>query len=222
MAALLAYLCLAYAVVLGLFHPLHRPKRSGDFKAYLIYFSAFFVFFFLGPCLLLMLVRGMNLGSLEAIGLTLGNLGRSLTVMAIGAPVAVLAGWIGSGDPAIRIFYPFSKEACRSGGSFVAFELAYIILYYPAWEFLYRGILFFPLVPALGLFPALALQTLLSTLYHIGHPPSEILASVAAGFIFGLIAFWTGSFLTTAFLHATVGVSTDAFLFLRFHRRQAA
>jgi membrane protease YdiL (CAAX protease family) len=223
MASVLAYLGFAFLVVLGFFHPLHRSRRQrGDFRAYLIYFAAFFAFFFLVPCVLIALVRGGGLASLEEIGLTTGHVTRGLTIMALGAPVAVLSGWIGSGDRALRGFYPFSKEACRSAGKLAAFELAYIILYYPAWEFLFRGVLFFPFVPAIGLIPALAVQTALSTLYHLGHPPSEILASAAAGLVFGLIAFWTGSFFYGVFLHAAVGVSTDTFIYLRFYRRQTA
>jgi membrane protease YdiL (CAAX protease family) len=220
-AIVLAYLCLAYAVVLGFFHPLHRRKVAGDFKAYLLYFAAFFFFFFLMPCLLLIFIRGETLGSLEAIGLGWGNLGRGLPLTAVGVPVAILAGWVGSRDPALGNFYPFSREALRSGRSFAAYELAYVLLYYTAWEFLYRGILFFPMIPAIGLVPALAVETLLSTLYHIGHPRSEILAAAGAGVIFGLIAYWTGSFFYTALLHAAVGVSTDTFLFQRFHRGKA-
>ena len=221
MAIVLAYLCLAYLIVLTFFHPIRRRKVGGDFKPYLFYFAAFFAFFFLVPCALLILTRGETLSSLRAIGLGLGAIGRGLPLASVGLPVTVLAGWIGSRDPALRNFYPFSKEALRSRRAFAAYELAYVVLYYPAWEFLYRGILFFPLIPAIGLVPALGVETLLSTLYHIGHPASEILAAVGAGIIFGLIAFWTGSFFYTALLHAAVGVSTDTFLFLRFRGEKA-
>jgi membrane protease YdiL (CAAX protease family) len=220
-AVILAYLCLAYAIVLTVFHPLRRRRAGGDFRAYLFYFAAFFVFFFFVPCLLLVLVRGGAPASLSAIGLGPGDLGRGLPIVAVGVPVAILAGWIGSRDPALREFYPFSKEALHSVRRFAAYELAYILLYYTAWEFLYRGILFFPLIPAIGLVPALGVETLLSTLYHIGHPPSELLAAAGAGLVFGLIAYWTGSFFYTALLHAAVGVSTDTFIFQRFRRETA-
>lgn len=213
---ILAYLCLAYLVVLGFFHPLHRrPRSGGDFSAYLLYFAAFFFFFCFAPCILLVFVRGETLGSLAAVGLGLGNAARGLPLAGVGVPVAIISGWVGARDPALRNFYPFSKEALRSPGAFLSFESAYVLFYYTAWEFLYRGILFFPLIPAIGLVPALAIETLLSTLYHIGHPPSEILASAGAGVIFGLVAFWTGSFFYTVLLHAAVGVSTDTFLYLR-------
>lgn len=222
MGIILAYLCAAYLVVLVFFHPLHRPRTGRDLPAYLLYFAAFFFFFCLAPCVLIIFVRGETSGSLASIGLGLGNIGRGLPLTAVGVPVAILAGLIGSRDPALRDFYPFSKEALRSRRSFLSFELAYVLFYYTAWEFLYRGILFFPLIPAIGLVPALAVETLLSTLYHIGHPPAEILAAVGAGVIFGLVAFWTGSFFYTVLLHAAVGVSTDTSIYLRTRRAKAA
>jgi membrane protease YdiL (CAAX protease family) len=143
-----------------------------------------------------------------------------LIIAAGGAPLAVLAGFIGSRDARLRRFYPFSKSACRSARTFIVFEAAYLFLYYAAWEFYYRGILFFPLIPVLGLVPALALQTIVSTLHHLGHPPSELFASLAAGVVFGLIAYFTGSFLYTIFLHGLTGISTDTFIFLRRYLRK--
>ena len=69
MAPLLAYLCIAYALVVGLFHPLHRPRRDRDLRPYIIYFVAFFVLFFLGPLFLVIVIRGGAPGSLAAVGL---------------------------------------------------------------------------------------------------------------------------------------------------------
>ena len=62
---------------------------------------------------------------------------------------------------------------------FVIYETACSLLYHIAWEFLFRGVLFFPLVPLVGLVPALAVQTIASTLYHYGHTASEVFAAAA-------------------------------------------
>ncbi|MGZ5424289.1 MAG: CPBP family glutamic-type intramembrane protease, partial [Candidatus Aminicenantales bacterium] len=132
-----------------------------------------------------------------------------------GLPLAILAGFIGSRDPALQKMYPFAKTACADRRMFAGYELSYVVLYYLPWESVFRGVLFLPLVPAIGLIPALAVQTVISTLLHIGHPDSEILAAAGAGLAFGLIAFFTGSFVYPLILHASAGVSTDTFLFLR-------
>jgi membrane protease YdiL (CAAX protease family) len=213
------YLASAFALGMTFFHYRRFLKKGDDFRAFLGYFFAFFCLFLVLPCLIIVIFSPAPLLFLKEAGLSPGNMGRGLMIAAAGSPLAVLAGFIGSRDVRLRRFYPFSKAACRSPRTFFIFETAYLLLYYTAWEFFYRGVLFLPLVPVLGLIPALALQTVVSTLHHLGHPPSELFASLAAGVVFGLIAYWTGSFLYTIYLHALTGISTDTFIYFRDFRR---
>jgi membrane protease YdiL (CAAX protease family) len=217
-AVLLLYLSAAFALAVTVFHRRRFLKQGDDFRALLLYFASFFILFFVVPCGLIFITAREPFQFLKEAGFSLGDYGKGFLIAAIGAPVAVLAGFIGSTDAQLRRFYPFSKSACRTGKKLLAYETAYLFLYYLPWESLFRGILFFPLIPSLGLIPALCLQTILSTLYHIGHPDSEIFASLAAGFLFGGIAYVTGSFLYTFFLHALVGISTDMFIRQRDYR----
>ena len=212
---------MAFALLFSFFHYRQLLQKWDDQRAFLAYFIAVFCLFLVIPTLIIFLFSPDPLLFLKEAGLTLGNWRRGLAVMAAGAPLAVLSGFIGSRDTELSRFYPFSKVACRSPRSFIAFEAAYLLLYYVAWEFLYRGILFFPLIPAIGLVPALSLQTVISTLHHAGHPESEIFAALAAGFIFGLVAYFTGSFIYAILLHALTGICTDTFIYLRSYRRQA-
>ena len=62
------------------------------------------------------------------------------------------------------------------------------------------------------------MQTIISTLLHIGHPDSEVFAAAGAGLAFGLVAYVTGSFVYPLVLHAATGISTDTFLFFRRRR----
>lgn len=208
---------MAFALLFSFFHYRRLLQKWDDLRAFLGYFTAVFCLFLVIPILIIFILSPEPLLFLRGAGLGLGNLRRGLLIAAAGAPLAVLSGFIGSRDAELSRFYPFSKTACRSPETFIGFEGAYLLLYYVAWEFLYRGILFFPLIPAIGLVPALALQTIISTLHHVGHPQSEILASLAAGFIFGLIAYYTGSFIYTIFLHALTGISTDFFIYRRYY-----
>ena len=182
------------------------------------YFSCFFLLFFAGPLGLIFISAREPVLFLKEAGFTFGGHEKGLLIAAIGAPLAILAGFFGSRDAELRRFYPFSKRACRSPLTFLAYEMAYLLLYYLPWEFLFRGILFLPFVSALGLIPALSLQTILSTLYHRGHPDAEVFASLGAGFLFGGIAYITGSFFYTVFLHALAGISTDFFIYRRDYK----
>jgi membrane protease YdiL (CAAX protease family) len=211
----------AFALLFSFFHYRQLIQKWDDRRAFLAYFAAVFCLFLVIPSLIIFLFSPDALLFLKEAGLTLGNWRRGLLIAALGAPLAVLSGFIGSRDAELGRFYPFSKTACRSPRSFIGFEAAYLLLYYVAWEFLYRGILFFPLIPAIGLIPALALQTIISTLHHAGHPQSEIFASLAGGFVFGLVAYFTGSIVYTIVLHALTGISTDTFIYFRDYRRNS-
>jgi membrane protease YdiL (CAAX protease family) len=211
----------AFALLFSFFHYRRLIQKWDDRRAFLAYFAAVFCLFLVIPILIIFLFSPDALLFLKEAGLSLGNWRRGLLIAAVGAPLAVLSGFIGSRDAELGRFYPFSKTACRNPRSFIAFEAAYLLLYYVAWEFLYRGILFFPMIPAIGLIPALALQTIISTLHHAGHPQSEIFASLAGGFVFGLVAYFTGSFIYTIFLHALTGISTDTYIYYRNYRRNS-
>jgi membrane protease YdiL (CAAX protease family) len=212
------YLAAAFGLLFAFFHYQRLLRRWDDFRASLGYFAAHFCLFLAIPVLIILILAPEPRLFLKEAGLSLGNWGRGLAVCAAGAPLAVLSGFIGSRNVELRRFYPLSKIACRTPGRFVAFEAAYLFLYYVAWEFLYRGILFFPLIPSLGLVPALALETIISTLHHAGHPQAEIFAALAAGFVFGLVAYYTGSIVYPIFLHALTGISTDSLIYVRDYR----
>jgi membrane protease YdiL (CAAX protease family) len=217
-ALLYPYLALAFTLMVTVFH--HRALRRGreELRAFILYFASFFLFFLALPLGLIRLTAADPAAFLRAAGFTSGRVGRGLLISALALPFGLAAAFIGSRDPALREQYPFAKAACRAPGIFVAYETAYLFLYYLPWEFLYRGLLFLALVPVLGLLPALALQTIISTIHHFGHPDSEIWAACAAGFAFGLVAWATGSILYTVFIHALVGVGNDTFLCLRRRR----
>lgn len=214
------YLAIAFAAMMTGFHRRTLQAKFGDLRGTILYFVAFFAMFLAVPVLIIVACAPHPGEFLRFVGLTTGHAGTGLLLTAAGVPAALAAGFIGSRDPAMRKQYPFSKEACSSPRRFVLYETAYFLFYYIPWEFLFRGVLFFPMVPLVGLIPALAVQTIASTLYHYGHPASEVFAAAAAGFIFGLIAYATGSIFYTVAIHAMVGIASDTFIC--FRRRPAA
>jgi membrane protease YdiL (CAAX protease family) len=62
---------------------------------------------------------------------------------------------------------------------------------------------------------------MVSTVYHLGHPDTEVLAALGAGFVFGLVAYHTRSVFYAAAIHGLVGLLTDAAL-CRLSRRTSA
>jgi len=212
-------LALAFTLLVTVLHFRGLRRTRGELAAVRLYFVSFFALALAAPLLIAALTAPDLRAALAGWGWTFGRAGRGLALTAVGLPLAVLSGFIGSRDPEMRKTYPFAKGACAGVRTFVGYELSYILLYYVSWESVFRGVLFLPLVPVLGLIPALAVQTTVSTLLHIGHPDTEVFAAAAAGVVFGLVAWATGSFLYPLVLHAATGVATDTFLFLRRDRR---
>jgi membrane protease YdiL (CAAX protease family) len=216
----LAWLAVAFTLTATVFHHRRLAARMPDDRAYYLYFVLFFGVFTAVPLALIGLGAAEPARFLAAAGFTVGKWRLGLPLTAVGVPIGLLVAFIGSRDPAMQAQYPFSKRACASPKKLAVYEISYFFLYYVSWESLFRGIFFLPFIPIMGLVPALMIQTILSTIYHHGHPDSEVFAALAAGIIFGLIAWATGSFFYTVLIHAAVGVGTDVFICRR--RRMSA
>jgi len=201
-----------------------RRRFTGDLVPMLVYFAAFFLLLFAAPLAWVLAAGGAAGLTPGSLGLAAGNWRLGLVLCAIGTPIVAFAALTGSRDPALRALYPFARDTIDDGASFALYEASYALLYYPAWEFAFRGVLLFGLAGLAGGGPAavaaaILVQTMLSTVYHLGHPPSEVLSAFAFGIVFGAIAALTGSVLYPLYLHALVGVLDDVFIRRSLRRR---
>ncbi len=213
------------AVALTLLQTVFSRRRflkncANDLLAVRRYFLSLFTFGLAVPVTAVFGLAPDPAGVFRSLGLCAGRWKLGLVLAAAAVPVALIAGAIGSGDPGMRSFYPFSKKALSGRKTFIGYELSYLLFYYTSWEFVFRGVLFFPIAAAAGLLPALAVSTIASTLFHIGHPDTEIFAALGAGIVFGLIAWQTGSFLYLVPIHASIGIATDVFLYRKTPRER--
>lgn len=210
LTVLYPYLALAFGLLASVLSLGSWRKRVEEHRAAMLYFLSFFLLLLALPVLITALLGAQPWDFLRSVGLRAGNIRLGLLLTAAAAPLAAMSTLVSRRDPAMMRHYPFSKAACLGGRKRAAYEAAYLVLYYLPWEFVFRGLLFFPLVGVLGLLPALAVQTMLSTVYHLGHPDMEVLAALGMGFVFGLIAFHTQSVFYAAAIHGLTGVLTDA------------
>ncbi len=219
----LVYLELVLAVTLltSVLHFRRLKETRGELGAVRAYFLAVFGLFLVLPGALTFLTSARPLETLAGFGWTLGRFGLGLKLTLALLPLAGLSALSGSRDPGLRRMYPLAKEACSGTARFAGYEASYVLFYYLPWESVFRGVLFFPLVPAIGLIPALAVQTAGATLMHIGHPDKEVFAAAVSGPCFGLVAYITGSFFYPLVLHAAAGVVTDSLACRRLRRERA-
>ena len=180
-----------------------------------LYFLACFALLLAPPCLIILVTAARPLEALASFGWTFGRAGLGAALTLCGLPLAILAGFIGSRDPALQKMYPFAKTACADRRAFAGYELS------TSSSITCRGnpssgvSSSCPSSPAIGLIPALAVQTVISTLLHIGHPDSGDLRGRRGRIGLRPDRVFTGSFVYPLILHASAGVSTDTFLFLR-------
>lgn len=173
-------------------------------------FGIFFILMFLIP---LMLIKFRFKTPLHNFGFSLGDKKFGFRFILVVIPLIVMPLiYIASRFPEIRAEYPLAKILLQRHDLVVWYELAYVILYYFAWEFFFRGFLLFGLREKYGNMAAIAIQTISSCLIHLGKPESEIIGSIVVGILFGVIALRTRSFWYVFFIHATIGVLTDLFI----------
>lgn len=176
----------------------------------------FLLFFLLMGAMPLLYGCGVEKWRASDLGLGLGDWKTGLRVVAITIPVVIVPLiWVAAGTPGLSAEYPMLRSLFQDSKLFIPYELAYVVLYYTAWEFYFRGFLLFPLSREFGGSNAILIQTISSCLIHLGKPESETMGSIAAGIIFGALALRTQSIWYAFILHATIGVLTDFFVLLQ-------
>jgi len=174
---------------------------------------SFFFLLFIIPFLTARFIMGL---SPRDLGMRVGDKGFGLLFAAIAllllvVPAAVLA----ASMPDVRLEYPLAKIIMVRTDLIPFYEVAYVLTYYVAWEFFFRGFMLFPLARAFGGVSAVLIQTIPSCLIHVGKPHGEFVGSILAGLILGGLALRTGSIWYGLFLHATLGVMVDILVIFR-------
>ncbi len=174
-------------------------------------FLAAFVLLGLLPLLYFRLAQRRRIA--EA-GVALGDWRAGLRLAGIAIVALAPLLFLGAGSPELQAEYPLAKLAGRDARTFLLWELSYLV-YYLGWELFFRGFWQLGLERGLGVAGALALQTGVSTVMHIGKPQSETLSAILGGAGFGLLALRTRSVLAPLLVHWAVGIMTDLFCLYR-------
>jgi membrane protease YdiL (CAAX protease family) len=211
LALLLVYLYQGNALffiltVLGPLLPNAEPAEI-EWWGVLCQFSTAFMLFLIVPAAALKL---FTRESLRDLGLGLGDWRfYVIWIIPIGLVLMAVSALVASVQPDFLATYPMAKLAVKSPERLVVYELAYGVLYYLAYEAFFRGFLQLGLAKYIGDHPAILVQTVMTTLLHIGKPVNEIWSALAAGFLFGLIVVRTRSIWPLFIIHWALGVMTD-------------
>lgn len=202
-----------------------KRNAEGDFKPVMTYFTSVFALLFLAP-LAVILLTGRAAGVTPAsLGLGVGNWRLGLILGAALLPLSLTSLYLLRRDRVLRDYYPFAREAMANPRRFALYEASYFFMYYLPWEFTFRGVVLLGLLTLLphtlaGLAVAVMVQTFLSTIYHIGHPDSEVFGTFLMGIIAGTGTAFVGSIFYALFHHALVGIINDILVYRELTRRR--
>ncbi len=207
------YYYFGYGSFLKKTFPFFTEAYYGDVYAYITQFAVFFVLMFIIPALYLKLKMKANFSD---FGLGLGNVRAGLKLLAICIPIIVVVLYFGTDSPDVKLEYPLAKSLHNHHEMILWYHLAYVLLYYTAWEFFFRGFLLFGLKDRFGIFNAILIQTISSCLIHLGKPASETIGAIFVGILFGMFVYRTRSIWYVFILHIIMGLCTDLYIIF-FH-----
>ncbi len=153
---------------------------------------------------------------LSDYGFQKGDVHFGLQFTLLSFPIILLLMYIGAGTTGVQNEYPLAKSIVNNTNYFIIIEIFYLV-YYISWEFLFRGFMLFGLEKKYGALTAILIQTIPSTIVHIGKPFGETMGAVVGGLVFGYLALRTRSIYYPFLMHALLGISTDIFVILRLH-----
>jgi membrane protease YdiL (CAAX protease family) len=182
-----------------------------ELTAGLFHFISSFVLFGLIPTLIVTLVFREPLAD---YGVRVGDLSFGGKAFAVLAPVMVALSFAASRMPEFLAEYPLNRAAGDGPLQFACHAVAYLV-FYVGWEFGFRGFVQFGLRDRLGDWNAILIQTLASSLLHVGKPFGETLGAILGGLVWGVVAFRTRSLLVPLLTHWLLGLSLDLFIVSR-------
>lgn len=152
--------------------------------------------------------------TLRDLGLGIGRWRQGLLWLAIGLPLAVVAGRTAAGQPAMRLVYPLDPAVGATPRTFLPYA-ACAFLYYGGWEVLFRGVLLLGLAGRFGAANANVTQSALAVTAHFGRAVNEAISALPGSLVFGLVTLRTGSVWYAALIHWTVGMSMEWWMLTR-------
>ncbi len=195
------------------FHWLFGPLFGGnpwiDFWQYIWQFFMAFLLFFIVP---LCIIKYYFKEPLKNYGIQWGDKKFNLIWTLIG--IAILPAFFFLTDPELAHEYPLTKLVIGNVSLFIIFNLVYLV-YYIGYEFIYRAYLQFGLKNSDSLSKTkylviISISTIITTIFHIGKPTTELIAAAAIGPLFGYLTLKGKSFIWPVLIfHYMIGIVSN-------------
>ncbi|MBU1095414.1 MAG: CPBP family intramembrane metalloprotease [Bacteroidetes bacterium] len=181
-----------------------------DFREYILWFTSDIFILLVIP---LLIIKFFFKEKIRDYGIQFGasSIGLKYCLLFI-IPMIVII-WFVSGSENITNYYPTLKSAVYSWQLFIAFQSS-LLIYMIAWEFFWRGFLFFGLEEKFGIY-AILIQMIPFVLLHQGKPFIESVGAVFGGIALGYLAYRTRSIWYGIIIHFVVITFMDFISIIR-------
>jgi len=128
--------------------------------------------------------------------------GAALIIM---IPIVVIASRTGD----FSRVYPLFNIMKRGGWTFVLYEI-YFLLFFIAWEYLFRGFMLFSFASHIkSPLIAILLQAVIFTFAHLGKPEIETVSSLFGGLLLGIIIYRLKNIWPAVIVHFAIALTMD-------------
>tara|TARA_B100000768_G_scaffold70488_1_gene67629 strand:+ start:244 stop:984 length:741 start_codon:yes stop_codon:yes gene_type:complete len=182
-----------------------------------IFFTKFFGFFAMGVFPIIVFLIYFPEITLQELGLSFTNKTSVFSLLwIIGLSILIVPlVYVSAKKPKNLLNYPQIRAKVWTKKMLFINALGWF-LYLFGYEFLFRGILLIPLVEALGMWPAIAINIALYSATHIPKGLDETLGAIPLGFVLCLLTISSGT-IWIAFIVHVVMAWTNTFTALKFH-----
>ncbi len=156
----------------------------------------------------------------SASSLGLGLPGRQWLLPAlIFWTVLVIFNGLFGGKPATLKHYPQIRQL-PWGKELFLINIITWLLYLAGYEFLFRGLLVFPLLDRFGIAGTVIINTVIYTLAHLHKEKNEVAGSFVFGILLVLMTVYSGSVWLSVMSHLTMALSNDFFCYIARRKLQ--
>jgi len=171
-----------------------------------------FVFLGIIPAIVTMIVLDT---SLKDYGVKFVNFDKSIYWILGLTIVIIFMNYFAARKPESLKMYPQIRIRKWTAGT-LALSSSGWFLYLLGYEFMFRGLLLFGLIPVIGVWPAIALNIAFYVFAHIPKGLKESIGSIPLGLILCIITIKTGTIWVAFFAHVALALSNQ-FFSIKYH-----
>jgi membrane protease YdiL (CAAX protease family) len=154
--------------------------------------------------------------SLADTGVVLVKFEKVALWVAIFAPVAIIVNYFAAKSQANLSIYPLIRQPIWDR-KILFVDLGSWFFYLLGYEYFFRGLLLFGLIPTMGVWNAIAINTMAYALVHIPKGGREAFGAIPMGILLCLVTLDTGSIWAAFLIHLSLAWSNELFS-LRYHK----